>query len=144
MKVQFPLEYIPDTRLISYPDETRFFSKVEILGLVVVADYYGFKTLIPYTPITTDITVAEPRIVINTPVVFDFTTNLPDDTYYMPVSQVGVDKKKLFIVNVVLGVGTLTVNFSESGVYYINKEDLDTELTVNGSLTDRFTLYVGE
>jgi len=51
--VQFLVEHIPGSRLISYPDDKALFANVRIVGDYVVADYDGSLALEDYAPIDT-------------------------------------------------------------------------------------------
>jgi len=92
----------------------------------------------------TNITLSENSntIKINNLASFSFSGDLPTGNYKMPVMKQGSNAPLLFETIVTNGEGDLTVTFSESGIYYIDKNMLDTDLTVNGNSTERFTLYV--
>jgi len=93
----------------------------------------------------TDITVENTRYKVGDEVTFSFTTELPNDTYYMPYKVKGEDRIYLKENIVVGGIGALTFNFKAGGIYYIDKLDIAvTELRVNGSIDNRFTIYVAE
>ncbi|GAB2799111.1 hypothetical protein GCM10027040_27700 [Halomonas shantousis] len=51
--VQFPVEHIPGSRLVSYPDDKALFANARIVGDYVVADYEGRLALDGYVPIDT-------------------------------------------------------------------------------------------
>jgi len=94
----------------------------------------------PMTDIT--VTTTEP-LMINTVRNFPFTTNLPAGVHPMPVRHVGTDELELFAVTVsALGDGTFSPTFNKSGIYYIDINDLKTDLKINGDLSTRFTVYV--
>lgn len=92
----------------------------------------------------TDISVTTARGLINESYSFNFVTTLSDDSYYMPVSKQGTDEKRLFNIIVSDGAGVLNVSFKDSGIYYINENDLDTTIKINGESNTRFTLYIAE
>lgn len=92
----------------------------------------------------TNIKVSKDKLFINSNLSFDFVSELGDGNYYMPVMKKGDDSPLLFNTTISNGVGTLTVNFAQSGIYYIDNKMLDTDLQVNGVSGERFTLYVAQ
>jgi hypothetical protein len=93
----------------------------------------------------TDITVTETRFKVGDTITFDFASALPDDSYYIPYRVDGDGRKYLKDAVVTGGAGAISFTFDRGGIYYIDREDLPlTELHVNGSPVERFTIYVAE
>ena len=91
----------------------------------------------------TDITVSSNKLMMNTPYGYPFTSELPEGTYFMPFRQDGGATQHQLVI-IANGAGTLIVNFDRSGTYYIDEQDLDCTITVNGEANSRFTLYVAK
>ncbi len=94
----------------------------------------------------TDINVgANVRFKVGDTVSFDFSTDLPDGSYYIPYRVAGDGRKYLKEVIVASKAGSLSFIFMQGGIYYIDNKDLPlSQLKVNGSVSERFTIYVAE
>ncbi|MGD8305058.1 MAG: hypothetical protein PVF17_00255 [Ignavibacteria bacterium] len=148
MRVIFPIEKIAGSGKIIYPDDRSTFSNVVIDGSNIIADYSGQLPLDAFIesslPIT-DITVTGTRFKVGDAISFTFTTELPDDSYFIPYRVDGDGRKYLKDAVVANGTGSIVFTFDRGGIYYIDRADLLlTDLHINGSTAERFTIYVAE
>ena len=126
-------------------DEVVLNSDLSNIDVVAMAEKY-YKDVMPKVllPIT-DISVTNTRFKVGDVVEFPFTSELPDDSYFIPYRVVGDTRMYLKDAVVLNGSGIISFNFTTGGVYYIDANDLPlTDLKVNSSSTDRFTIYVAE
>jgi len=100
----------------------------------------------PVLPVTDiAVTTLPARYKVGDVVTFDFTTELPNDSYFIPYRVDGDGRKYLKDAVVSLGAGSMTFTFDRGGIYYIDNKELPlSQLKVNGSETNRFTIYVAE
>ena len=104
------------------------------------------EVVIPVIPLPiTDISVTKTRFKVGDVVQFNFTSELSDDSFYIPYMVYGDTRKYLKEAVVTNGVGVIDFTFNSGGIYYIDATDLDlTTLKINGNAEGKFTIYVAE
>ena len=126
-------------------DEVVLNSDLSNIDVVAMAEKY-YKDVMPKVllPIT-DISVTNTRFKVGDVVQFNFTSELDDDSFYIPYMVYGDTRKYLKEAVVLDGAGVIDFTFKSGGIYYIDATDLDlTTLKINGNAEEKFTIYVAE
>jgi hypothetical protein len=141
MKNVTPEEFAAGTGL----EDGEFVEIVHPSGAIERKHYYTRRDTPDVQLPITDIAVSETRFRVGSTITFDFTSELPDDSYFIPYRVDGDGRKYLKDAVVANGAGSIVFTFDRGGIYYINRADLPlTDLRINGSTAERFTIYVAE